>query len=140
MPEYSGNRRQINAKAPQDCPKGELPLRGLTITAEPETGAGAYVVHVGAGRLGWKPSDNSGSIASVYILAVSLDAQGHMIAHTLHGMSAHARPGAALNDPAKMADFEFAVQPAPKAATLRFIVRDNSNSRMGSVDLPRKED
>src|ERR1035437_6852761 len=49
---------------------------------------------------------------------------------------ANARPGVNLTDPAKMADFDFTALPAPKATTLRFIVRDNATGRMGSADLP----
>jgi len=59
-----------------------------------------------------------------------------MITHVLHGMTATARPGANLRDETKTANFEFEVQPAAKATTLRFIVRDAATGRMGSVDLP----
>jgi hypothetical protein len=59
-----------------------------------------------------------------------------MLGHTLHGMKANVRPGANLTDPAKMTDFDFTALPAPKATTLRFIVRDNATGRMGSADLP----
>ena len=140
---YAGaiNTRDARADAIYDlttAAEGELPLRGLDVTAKPESVAGTYDVRVGAARLAWKPAEDGSSSASVYILAVLLDEKGHMLAHTLHGMTAHARAGAALNDPAKMADFAFAVQPAAKAVTLRFIVRDNGNGRMGSFDMPFK--
>jgi hypothetical protein len=51
-------------------------------------------------------------------------------------MTANAKPGANLADPLHTADFLFAASPAPKAATLRFIVRDSATGRMGSFDLP----
>jgi hypothetical protein len=73
---------------------------------------------------------------------VYLDKRGKMIAHTLHGMTAHAREGVNLRDPAKTADFGFTVEPAAKsekaAATLRFVVRDTGTGRMGSFDMALK--
>jgi hypothetical protein len=71
-------------------------------------------------------------------MAVSLDANGKMLGHTLHGMTAHAKAGIHLNDPDKMADFIFPVRPLPRAAMLRFVVRDSATARMGSVDLVLK--
>jgi hypothetical protein len=59
-----------------------------------------------------------------------------MLTHILHGMKAQAKPDADLRDAAKTADFRFTAEPAPKSATLRFIVRDSDTGRMGSVDLP----
>ena len=69
-------------------------------------------------------------------MAVSLNAKGKMLGHTLHGMTANAKPGVDLHDPAKMADFAFTTSPVRGAATLRFIVRDSATGRMGSIDLP----
>jgi VWFA-related protein len=115
-----------------------LPLHGLVVAVDRDSTQGVYTVHAGAASLTWKPEQDGSATASVYIMAVSLDAQGRMLAHTLHGMTATAKPGVKLNDPAKMADFAFSVQPSPKAAALRFIVRDNASGRMGSADLQLK--
>ena len=115
-----------------------LPLNGLRVAVERDASPGAYIVHAGTANLAWKTKDDGSATASVYIMAVSLDAKGRMLGHTLHGMTANAKPGAKLSDPAKMADFAFPVQPVPKAATLRFVVRDNATGRMGSADLPLK--
>jgi hypothetical protein len=96
---------------------------------------------VGASNLTWKPVDDGSSSAQVAVLAVFLDKKGKMIAHTLHGMTAHAREGTNLRDPAKTADFGFTVQDSPKAVkavTLRFVVRDTGTGRMGSFDMPVK--
>ena len=112
-----------------------LPLNGLRVTAERNTSSGTYIVHAGTANLAWKMKDDGSAVASVYILAVSLNAKGKMLGHTLHGMTANAKPGAKLSDPAKTADFTFPVQPMPKAATLRFIVRDSVTGGMGSADL-----
>ena len=117
-----------------------IPLNGLHITVEQNhsiaSAPESYIVHVGAAGLTWKPKDDGGSTASVAVMAVSLNAKNKMIAHVLHGMTATARPGANLRDETKTANFEFEVQPAAKATTLRFIVRDAATGRMGSVDLP----
>jgi VWFA-related protein len=117
-----------------------VPLNGLSVTVEPSRVAGAppntYLVHVSAAGLNWKLNADGSSTASVYVMAASLDGKNKMVRHTLHGMRADARPDANLSDAAKTADFSFAAQPAPKAATLRFIVRDSATGRMGSVDLP----
>jgi VWFA-related protein len=119
-----------------------LPLNGIHITVEPDTSPNAapntYIVHAGAANLTWKTKEDGSATASVYIMAVSLSAKNTMLGHTLHGMKANAKPGVTLTDPAKMADFDFSALPAPKATTLRFIVRDNSTGRMGSADLPLK--
>ena len=117
-----------------------IPLNGLHITVEQNRSIASapesYIVHVGAAGLTWKPKDDGGSTASVAVMAVSLNAKNKMIAHVLHGMTATARSVANLRDETKTANFEFEVQPAAKATTLRFIVRDAATGRMGSVDLP----
>jgi VWFA-related protein len=116
-----------------------VPLNGLRVTAELDTSLGVrpntYIIHAGAANLTWKLRDDGSATASVYIMAVSLNAKGKMLGHTLLGMTANAKPGANLSDPAKTADFAFTAQPAAKATTLRFIVRDNATGRMGSDDL-----
>jgi VWFA-related protein len=117
-----------------------VPLNGLTVTVEPSKLASAppnsYSVHVGVAGLNWRPNADGSSTASVYVLAASLNGKNRMVGHTLHGMKANAGPKANLSDADKTADFTFTAQPAPKAAMLRFIVRDSATGRMGSVDLP----
>jgi hypothetical protein len=93
-------------------------------------------VKVSVPDLTWKPSNDSGTTASVYVMAVSLTAKNKPLGHTLLGMTAHAKPEANLLDPAKTADFLFTAEPSPKAAALRFVVRDSATGRMGSFDLP----
>jgi len=119
-----------------------IPLNGIHVTVDPDALPSAppntYVVHTGAANLTWKARDDGSATASVYIMAVSLSAKNTMLGHTLHGMTANAKLGANLHDPAKMADFVFTAVPSPKATTLRFIVRDNATGRMGAVDLPLK--
>jgi hypothetical protein len=70
------------------------------------------------------------------VLAVSLNSKRQMIGRTLHGMKASAKPGTDLRDPSRQADFQFTAVPSPKAATLRFVVRDSATGRMGSFDVP----
>ncbi len=120
-----------------------VPLNGLHVRVEPTNSvsvpAQTFVVHVGASELTWKPVDDGSSTASVAVLAVYLDKKGKMVAHTLHGMTAHAREGTNLRDAAKTADFAFTVEPAGKAAknvaSLRFVVRDTGTGRMGTFDM-----
>jgi hypothetical protein len=117
-----------------------VPLNGLSVTVEPSGPADAppntYLVHVGVAGLNWRSNADGSSTASVYVLAASLDGKNKMVGHTLRGMKANAGPKANLSDASRTADFTIAAQPAPKAATLRFIVRDSATGRMGSVDLP----
>lgn len=113
-----------------------LPLNGLHVAVESGPSPSTYVVHAGAANLTWEPKDDGGAFASVYVMAVSLDAKGKMLGHTMHGMTANAKRGTNLNDPTRTAGFIVTVQPSPKAATLRFIIRDNATGRMGSADLP----
>ena len=142
---YSGQSQQEKsvATAAYDlttAAEGSMPLNGLRVSVEPDSAAGAppntYIVSVGAANLTWKPRANGGSTASVYVMAVSLDAKNKMLGNTLHGMTANAGPKADLHDTSTLADFVFTAPPAPKAATLRFVVRDSATGRMGSVDLP----
>jgi VWFA-related protein len=137
---YPNENAQQNATAAYDlttAAESALPLHGLRVTVEADGARGSYIVHAAAASLDWKTQQDGSATASVYIMAVSLDAQGKMLGHTLHGMTASAKPGTKLNAPGKMADFVFSSQPSPKATTLRFIVRDNATGRMGSVDLPQ---
>jgi VWFA-related protein len=123
--------------------EGPLPLNGLQLSVEhdPSINAApdAYIVRVAASGLTWKPKDDGSSGSSVYILSVSFNAKNKMLGHTLEGMLASAKPGVDLHDPARMAEFTFTATPAPKATGMRFIVRDSTTGRMGSVDIPVKK-
>ena len=142
---YSGETQEEKATATAaydltTAAETALPLNGIRVTVEPDASLNAppntYIVHTGAANLTWKTKDDGSSMASVYIMAVSLSAKNAMLGHTLHGMKASAKPGANLTDPVKTADFAFTAQPSAKASTLRFIVRDNATGRMGSADIP----
>jgi VWFA-related protein len=129
--------KQLLADASYDlttAAESGLPLNGLQVAVAPDA-QGKYLVKVAAPNLTWKPTADGGATASVYVMAVSLNAKSKMLGHTLLGMTANAKPGANLADPSHTADFLFTAQPAPKAATLRFIVRDSATGRMGSFDL-----
>jgi len=139
---YTGPTQQNSAaSAAYDlttAAESSRPLNGLPVTLKPSASASAndYLVDVAASALTWRPKDDGGATASVYILAVSLNAKGKMLGHTLRAMTANARPNVDLHDPAKVAEFAFTASPSHGAAALRFIVRDSANGRMGSVDLP----
>jgi len=113
-----------------------IPLNGLHLTVEPAHDAGSYIVHVGAPDLTWKARPRGDAIASVYVMAVALNGKNKMLAHVDHPMTASAPPDTPLDNAAKTADFLIAAPSAPKAAALRFVVRDSASGRMGSVDLP----
>ncbi|HEY4380137.1 MAG TPA: VWA domain-containing protein [Acidobacteriaceae bacterium] len=141
---YSGQTKQekIAMTAAYDlstAAQGAMPLHGIRVTVERDRSFDAppdtYIVHAEADNLSWKPRSNGGAAASVYVMAVSLNAKGKMLDHTLRGMIATAKPDTNLHDPARTADFHFTALPAPKAATLRFIVRDSDTGRIGSFDL-----
>jgi VWFA-related protein len=142
---YSGQtqRERSAASAMYDlttAAESNMPLNGLHVTVEPNPSPGApsgsYIVHAGVPNLTWKPKSNGSATASVYVMAVSLDGKNRMLGHTLQGMTATAKPGADLTNASRTADFHLAAPAAPKSTTLRFIVRDSSTGRMGSVDLP----
>lgn len=142
---YSGETTQEKSAATAaydltSAAEGSMPLNGVRVTVEPDTSPDAppdsYTVHAGVANLTWKPRADGSAAASVYIMAVSLNAKKKMLGHTLRGMSANAKPGVDLRDAARTADFHFTALPAPRTAILRFIVRDSATGRMGSVDLP----
>ena len=142
---YSGQTQQEKSAATAaydltTAAQGTIPLNGVRVTVEPDTSPNAppatYIIHAGVANLTWKPRTDSSATASVYIMAVSLNAKNQMLAHTLRGMTASAKPGADLRDAARTADFHFTALPAPRSTTLRFIVRDSATGRMGSVELP----
>jgi VWFA-related protein len=117
-----------------------IPLHGLSISATRSAVAGgtvhSYVVRAVAAGLSWKPRPDGSATASVYVMAVSLDRKNRMISHTLQSMTATAKIGVSLSDPARTADFLVTATPSPKTETLRFIVRDSTTGSMGSFDLP----
>jgi VWFA-related protein len=119
--------------------EGTVPLNGIRVTVEPDPSSGAppgsYIVRAGAANLTWKPLSDGSATASVYVMAVSLNAKGKMLDHTLLGMTATAKPDTDLRNAARTADFRFTALPAPKSTTLRFVVRDSDSGRMGSFDL-----
>lgn len=142
---YSGQTQQEKSAATAaydltTAAQGTIPLNGVRVTVEPDNSPNAppatYIIHAGVANLTWKPRTDGSATASVYIMAVSLNAKNQMLAHTLRGMTASAKPGADLRDAARTADFHFTAPPAPKSTTLRFIVRDSATGRMGSVELP----
>jgi VWFA-related protein len=140
---YSGQSQQDKSTATASydlstAAEETMPLNGLhvTIQADPESTLDTYLVRVGAPELTWKRKEDGSAVASVYVMAVSLNAKGKMLGHTLHGMKATAKPGTDLHDASHSANFSFTASPAPKTTTLRFIVRDSATGRMGSFDLP----
>jgi len=120
--------------------ESKLPLNGLHVTAALETSVAAasssFVIRVSAPSLNWTRQEDGSSIASVYVLGVSLNAKGKILDHIDHPMTATARPGTNLRDEARTADFLLTLPISAKAARLRFVVRDSDTGRMGSVDLP----
>jgi VWFA-related protein len=119
--------------------KSSLPLNGLRVTVEPESPPNAtpvtYIVRVRAADLTWKPRNDGGATASVYVMAASLDPSGKLVAHALQGMTATAKPGTDLRDTTRLADFLITAPAHSKPATLRFIVRDSASGRMGAANL-----
>jgi VWFA-related protein len=138
---YSGRTQQEKSRATAaydltTAAESDLPLNGLHVTVTPESANDSYTVRVALPNLTWTPKDDGSATASVYIMAVWLDADKRMIGHKIMGMLANAAPGADLRDAAKTADFAVTAKPAARASTLRFIVRDSATGRMGSFDLP----
>ncbi len=139
---YSGQTQQDKSSATaaydlSTAAEGTLPLNGLhvTVAADPNGMLDTYIVRAAAPELTWKPRPDGSSVASVYVMAVSLNAKGKVLGHTLHGMKATAKPGTDLHDPAHFAGFVLTTQPLAKTTALRFIVRDSVTGRMGSFDL-----
>ena len=120
--------------------EGVMPLNGIQVAVEPDNSPGAspatYIVRASVASLTWKPKADGSATASVYVMAVSLNAKDKMLGHTLHAMKAAAKADTDLRDATRTADFYFTASPAPRATTLRFIVRDSVTGRMGSFDLP----
>ncbi len=119
--------------------ESSLPLNGLRVTVErdnsPNARGAGFIVRVRAADLTWSARKDGSATASVYVMAASLDSRGKLTGHTLQGMTATAKPGTNLRDPARFADFSIAAPQGLKAAVLRFIVRDSANGRMGATDL-----
>ncbi len=140
---YSGQTQQDKSTATaaydlSTAAEGTLPLNGLHVTVQPDPNGmlDTYIVRAGAAQLTWKPRPDGSSVASVYVMAVSLNAKGKLLGHTLHGMKATAKPGTDLRSTEHSADFVFTAEPSPKTTRMRFIVRDSVTGRMGSFDLP----
>jgi VWFA-related protein len=120
--------------------ESKLQLNGLHVTASPENSVSvpisSFVVHVSSPGLDWTRQEDGSSVASVYVLAVSLNAKGKIVDHIDHPMTAIAKSGTNLRDESRTADFLITLPITAKAARLRFVVRDSATGRMGSVDMP----
>jgi VWFA-related protein len=119
-----------------------IPPNGLRVTATLDDSSRAqrsiYIVRVDASELTWKPGKDGESVASVYILAASMNKQNKMISHTTEAMKATAKSGTNLQDASHYADFVVTVPTLTKSASLRFVVRDSASGKMGSVDVSSK--
>ena len=142
---YSGRTRQTSpielaAYDLTTAVESRVRLNALAVTVFPNSissnAVHTFTVSTGAEGLTWRPQSDGASIASVYVMAVSLDRKGHMLSHKLQGMSASAPAATDLHDPHRTADFALSVTLARHAVSLRFIVRDSISGRMGSIDLP----
>jgi VWFA-related protein len=142
---YSGQSQEQESAATAaydltTAAEGAMPLHGLRVSVErdpsPRAAHNDYLVRVGAAGLTWKPNVDGSSTASVYVMAVSLNARERMLQHTLLAMTAEAKPDTDLKDAARTADFHFPAAPALKAVAVRFIVRDTATGRVGSFDVP----
>jgi VWFA-related protein len=122
--------------------ESSVPLNGLHVTSKTDPSVAvlndAWIVSVAAPGLTWDAQPDGTSDAKVAVMAVSLDKHGKMLGHAAHYASATARPGVNLGDEGKMAVFNFTAQAALKAVTMRFVVRDATNGRMGTFDVPLK--
>jgi VWFA-related protein len=140
---YAGKSELVTTKETasfdlSSAAEGRMPLNGLRVAAVAASGGlpRQYLVRVDAADLQWDPDAEGGSVASVYVLAAVFDKKGKMLAHAVHPMKATAKPGTDLRDPARRAGFAFTVPDAAKGAVVRFVVRDSSTGRMGSVEVP----
>lgn len=141
---YAGQREQMRSAgtAAYDlttAAESRIPLHGLRVAVVADNSLGkpdTYLIHVAATNLTWEQRPSGGSTASVDVMAVSLDGKGKMISHVVQRMTATANLDVNLHEPSRMADFILTAPPAPKAAILRFIVRDTESGLMGSMDIP----
>jgi VWFA-related protein len=111
-----------------------LPFTALRLRAEP-LGANRYNLHVSAPGLSWSPNDNGEQVAHAQVLGAALTADGKVLAHTLHTMTAHAQAGTDVHSPSLPAEFTIELEAPAGTARLRFIVRDVATGAMGSFDL-----
>ena len=120
--------------------ESKLQFNGLHITAVPETSVtlppSSFIIRVSAPDLDWTRQEDGSSVASVYVLGVSLNSKGKILDHVDHPMTATAKPDTNLRDESRTADFLLTMPISVKAPRLRFVVRDSATGRMGSVDLP----
>ncbi|MDE1162843.1 MAG: VWA domain-containing protein [Acidobacteriaceae bacterium] len=115
------------------------PMNGLALIVDHNTDAEAneddWIVRVQAPELAWQPQDDGSSKADVTVMAVSLNKRGRPIGHVANNGSATAKTDVNLHDEKELANFYFEAQPALKAMTLRFVVRDNNSGKMGTYDV-----
>ncbi|MDE1162844.1 MAG: VWA domain-containing protein [Acidobacteriaceae bacterium] len=141
---YGGNVPAYNAKHElsydlSTAAASSQRLNGLNITVERNTSVAVlndeWIIHVQAPGLTWQSMEDGSSKADVTVMAVSLDKKGRPLTHVAKNGSATARAGVNLRNEAKLANFDFTAEPAPKAVMLRFVVRDATNGKMGSFDV-----
>ena len=135
----ASTRQESSVTAAYDLTTAALatvPLHGLRVAVQPAQAPGEWTVEVGVAGLSWQPKPDGGAEASVYVMAVSLDAKNRLLGRTLKGMTVNAKPGANLHAPASAAGLAFSAVASPKAVVLRFVVRDSGTGRLGSFDVP----
>jgi VWFA-related protein len=119
-------------------------LNALRVSVKPEApgaeDAKIFDVTVGAKELTWTTDDKGVDTASVEILLMWFDAKHRPVGHVVHAMLAHAGPNVNVQDPERVADFDFVADAVPKklprAVAMRFVVRDKATGRMGTFDAP----
>jgi len=113
----------------------DLLFTALHIRVEP-IGGDQYTVHVAAPGLTWSSETSDGQhVAHAEVLGASLSAKNQVLEHTLHTMTATAKPDANVHSPSLPADFTISLTRPKGTVRMRFIVRDTSTGSMGSFDL-----
>jgi VWFA-related protein len=116
-----------------------LPLNGISVQvreiAHDADETHRYMIRVPADDLAWTTSDNGSRDASVYVAAIALSHDHHVLHEVVHPMLAHAIAGAEQRPDGRFAEFTIATGPIPKNGTMRFLVRDSNSGHIGAADL-----
>jgi VWFA-related protein len=96
---------------------------------------GSFVVQVDSSALSWTATQTGDEEAHLVVLTASFDAKGKMLSRVTDEMTAHVQAAMEEKTRSGSTSFRISLQLPPGAASLRFVVRNPGDGKIGTADL-----